>query len=339
MVNSWLYDLVTWCVHEGREDVESWVASARGRGGQPLDLLARRIVFQQAQLAAKAYVTPAAVESMPGLSRAVSQQRISAEVGFVIYRMVKSILYQAAVYGRAHDKDVIDMVLLTLGLTLGHAGTRSALVEGGRRAPARTIAAISGAGGAATYAGLLSAEITARFDGRGQLRHLPTGGRPFLGAQNFIFISAASLAGRFVFNDLTVTREELAELDAQMRAWSRTVLSLMAWMARADGTVDGTETETIRALQTSLVMPGLRDDELAVALSGPPDWEKIRQQFKTEDERAGLLENLLMVVWADGRKTDEEDRVCRRVAAELVADRMFDDIERAVRESMQGEDV
>lgn len=337
MSNNWLYDLVTWCVQEGREDVEAWTASARGRGNQPLDQLARRVVFQQAQLAAKAYVTPAAVGSIPGLGRAVSAQRINAEVGFVIYRMVKSILYQAAVYGRAHDNDVVDMVLLTLGLALGHGGTRTALVEGGQRAPARSIVAISGAGGAATYAGVLSAEIAARFEGRGQLGHLPIVGRPFLGAQNFIFISAAALAGRFVFNDLTVTREELNELDMQMRAWSRTMLSLMAWMARADGEVDGTETETIRSLQHSLVMPGLTNAELAVELIGPPNWEKIRQQFKTEDERAGLLENLLMVVWADGRKTDEEDRLCRRVAAELVADRMIDDIEQAVRESMHGD--
>jgi uncharacterized tellurite resistance protein B-like protein len=187
------------------------------------------------------------------------------------------------------------------------------------------------------YAALLAADIVSRFQGRGQVQHLPIVGRPFFGAQNFIFISAASLAGRYVFNDLALSSEELAELDERMKAWSRTVLGLMMWMARADGNVDLSETEIVRALEKTLVMPGIPPAELEREMQSAPDWEKIRRQFKTDDERAGLLENLLMVVWADGVKTPEEDRLCRRVAAELVADRMVDDIETAVRQSMAAE--
>lgn len=334
---SWLHELVAWCVEQGREDVEGWVAEARRRSNEPLDTVARQIVFQQAQLAARAHVTPAAVESMPGLRAAIAGGRINAEVGFVLYRMVKSVLYQAAVYGRAHDRDIVDAVLLTVGLALGHAGTRAALVDGGRRSPAKIIAAISGSGGAATYAGVLSAEVTARFGARGPIGHLPRVGRSFLGAQHFVFISAASLAGRLIFNDLVLTREELNELDTQMRAWSRTMVALMAWMAGIDGNVDGSETAAIEALKHALVMPGLSNDEVLAEIGARPDWDRIRRQFRTEDERAGLIENLLMVVWADGQKTDTEDRLCRRVAAELVADRLIDGIEAAVRQTLQGE--
>jgi hypothetical protein len=80
------------------------------------------------------------------------------------------------------------------------------------------------------------------------------------------------------------------------------------------------------------VVPGAQPETLEVGAR--PDWERIRRQFQTEDDKAGLLENILMVVWADGVKAPEEDRLCRRLAAELVADRIVDDIERAVRGSM-----
>lgn len=335
MSDSWLHDLVSWCVTEGREDVEGWVAEAKARNrGLPLDALARKVVYQQAQLAARAPITPAAVGGIPGLRTAITARRIDAESGFVVYRMVKSILYQAAVYGHSHDRDVIDRTLLTLGLSMGHLPTRKTLVDGGHRTPERLIAAIAGSAGARAYADMLAADIGTRFTGRGRLQLLTQAGRPFFGTQNFIFISAASLAGRFVFNDLVVTPAELDELDHQIRERSRTVLGLMSWMARADGLPDAVEGSVIEALRESLVLPGISSADLSTELVGKPDWEKIRHLFSNDDERAGLLENLLMVVWADGEKTEQEDRLCRRVAAELVADRMVDDIEAAVRRSM-----
>lgn len=335
MSTSWLYDLVSWCIHEGRKDADNWVEWSQAQGSLSRDELAQRVVYQQSKLAAHAAVTPGAIGSIPGVRTAIAAGQVSTEVGFVMYRMVKSILYQAAVYGHDEERDVIDRVLLILGVALGHEMTRQALVEGGRRAPAKTIAGIVGRGGAQEYAALLAAEIAVRFAQRGELNRVPIVGRPFMGAQNFMFISAASLAGRYVFNDLALTREELADLDRRMKEWSRTVLALMMWMARADGSVEGTESQTIQELERSLVMPGIGPDELEREMQTAPDWDRIRRQFKTEDERAGLLENLLSVVWADGNKTPQEDRLCRRVAAELVSDRIVDDIEAAVRQSME----
>lgn len=332
---AWLYDLVTWCVEHGREDVENWVAWARSHGAGSVDHVAQRVVSQQAEFAARAPITPAAVASIPGIRQAVDQHVITLDVGFMVYRMVKTVMYQAAVYGHDSESDVGDRILLVLGVALGHEKTRQCLLDGGSKAPGKILNAIVGYGGGIAYADTLGTLISQRFRGRGGLADIPIVGRPFFGAQNFIFISAAALAGRYVFNDLVLTIYELNDLDRQMRDWSRSMIGLMMWMARADGGVDHGETDIIRGLEKSLVLPGIHPEDLEKEMQSAPDWEKIRRQFKTEDERAGLLENLLMVVWADGVKTEEEDRLCRRVAAELVADRMVDDIEAAVRKSRE----
>lgn len=325
---SWLLDLVSWCVKEGREDVENWVQYSTGPGrGLSTDQLALHVVSQQAKLAARAPVTPAAVGSLPGVRSAISQKLITADIGFLIYRMCKSVLYQAAVYGRQLDApDLPERILMVLGVAFGDPRTREALVG---RVPGKAFAKV--ARNAAEYGDRLGEAVVKRFHNRGEMTAMPLVGRPFFGAQNFIFISAAAMAGRFIFNDGELSREELHDLDARVLELGRAVLALMLWVARGDGQFDGTEQETIMMLEESLVMPGASYEDLEANLPETPDWERIRKQFRTEDEKAGLIENILMVVWADGEKQPQEDRMCRRLAAELVADRMIDDIEAAVR--------
>ncbi len=332
MAANWLMELLEWCVQHGREDAENWVQWTQGRSqSKDRDEVAQRVVFQQAKLAAHAAVTPAAVSSIPGVRTAISAGKITVEVGFLVYRAVKSILYQAAVYG--HDlkgRDLPDRILLVLGVAFGEEKTREALVNAGRVSPNKVLAQIAGSSEA--YAALLAEKISARFAGRGLVSELALGGRFYFGAQNFMFISAATLAGRYVFNDLVLTKDELKELDQKMLEKSRTMLGLMVWMANADGKFEGTEKEMIERVVGALVMPGIHRDDMHQEISAKPDWDRVRKVFNTEDEKAGLIENILMVVWADGEKQPEEDRLCRRLSAELVADRMFDEIEMAVRQ-------
>lgn len=338
MEDNWLYDLVEWCVREGREDAQNWITYTQGSARNlSRDDLATRVVHQQAQLAARAPVTPAAVGSLPGIRTAVNRRLISADVGFLLYRMIKSIMYQAAAYGQRFDKDGLpERVLLILGVALGDDRTRTTLVAEGNKPPAKLLERIV-RGGAKPYAQHLGEIICHRFHGKGSLSSIPIVGRPYFGAQNFIFISAAALAGRYVFNDCALSKKELDELDARVLDLSRAVLSLMVWMAKGDGSLDRSEADTIMMLEESLLMPGISYEELEKDLPETPDWDRIRRQFQTEDEKAGLLENILMVVWADGEKQPSEDRMCRRLAAELVADRMIDDIETAVKASMRSD--
>jgi len=335
MADNWLYELLTWAVRESRVDVESWVRDARLKGGATgRDELASQIVNQQAKLAARAPVTPAAVGAMPGLRTAIRDGLFPIDVGLLFYRMIKSILYQAAAYEvRLDDPELPDRVLLVIGVALGDQRTRGALVGEGVQPPGKIRARVV-KGGAEAYAAMLGQTLAERFRNHPTVSALPLVGRSFFGAQNFIYISAATLAGRYIFNDAVLSVEEINALDARVLELSRAVLAMMLWVARGDGAFDPTEQNTIMQLEESLMMPGMSYDALEENLPDVPDWNRIRQMFKTDDEKAGLLENILMVVWADGQKQEQEDRMCRRIAAELVADRMMDDIESAVRQFM-----
>lgn len=328
---NWLLDLVEWCVREGREDATNWIAETR-REGLTRDNLAERVVFQQAKLAARTPVTPAAVRSIPGV-RAAIDGGLSPDVGFLVYRQVKSALYQAAAY--KHDmksRELPDRILLVLGLSFGEPRTRHAVVRDGRKPPGRIVAAIARNSG--EYAQLLASTIETRFADQQGSSLIPQVGRPFLGAQNFLYISAAALAGRYLFNDLVISEDEMRDLDQRILDKSLSMLSLMVWMARADGHFDSTEQQVIESLKKSLMLPGVRPEDIEGPLADKPDWNRIRKAFQTEDEKACLLENILMVVWADGSKAPQEDRMCRRLSAELIADRLIDDIEASVRQQL-----
>ena len=328
---NWLQELVEWCVREGREDAMNWIAETR-REGLTQDNLAQRVVFQQAQLAARTPVTPAAVRNMPGLRTAIDGG-LAPHVGFLVYRQIKSILYQAAAYKQdLKSPELPDRVLLVLGLSYGEPRTRQLLVREGRKAPGKIVAAIARSRG--EYARLLSEVIITRFRLQQDEAMLPTVGRPFLGAQNFLYISASALAGRYLFNDLQISAEELNDFDLRMQEKSLSMLTLMTWMAKADGQFDITEHQAIESLKASLLLPGLRLEDVDQFLLEKPDWPRVRRAFQTDDEKASLLENILTVVWADGHKAPEEDRMCRRLSAELVADRLIDEIEDSVRQRL-----
>lgn len=331
----WLYDMVHWCVQCGRVEVDKWIQDAQRNKDTPREILATRVVYQQAQLAVHSHITPAAVGGIPGVRSALNAGAINLEIGFLIYRMVKSIFYQAAVYDWDQDDELVERILLILGIAVGHAETRGTLVGRGHTSVHRLINEIVDDGDALTYSAMIGQQIAQRFGGRGSLADMPVVGRPFFGAQNFMFVSAASLAGRYMFNDMRLSQSELDDLDRRMREWASTVLSLMVWMAQADGRIGRAEASIIQHLERRLVMPGMESQDVREELQIPPDWDRIRRQFRTQEERAGLLENILMVVWADGQKTAEEDRLCRRVAAELMCDRIVDDIEDAVRQMLE----
>lgn len=144
------------------------------------------------------------------------------------------------------------------------------------------------------------------------------------GSFQFLTVAAAAEVALAVFDQGPADTDQLVRVLSE-RGFG--VLHLLSMASRADGSVAADENRVIRIIQECLAI----SEEEGADVRPDPTAQDLRALFPTEEERAGLVGALAMVIAADGEVDPREATMCRVVGMALGVsqDRVEELLERA----------